>query len=574
MSSPPVTKKESGAKLIKIKTSQGDIGPGSPPKLVITEPDSKKEGPQSKEAKPKSSSKPKRLTLDLTKANSEPIFDKARIKERVQQIQNESSNLKSSNNNNKDEDSESDTDKELRRSKSISSLFPQQIADAKAKNQQNDGSKTARGEEETEEEDQVKKREKKLLRSKSDNDGANSSVKRRTLKKHPLKGRSDDIHIGTPYNQQHMVHVRFDKDLGLVGLPPAWKKFINDSGYTPVEVIENSKEIMDILAFHTRYSNREEDPKPLPSGSENGLKFWDLVNHKDNPREIFEVQDEIGEGGFGTVFMAVDQKTKQKVAIKKLNIDNVNEDALAAEMGIMKNCAHDNIVKFLGGYYSTDRLWIVMEYMDSGNLADILRLHKVYPLTELQMRWVTWNVLNGLKYMHSNHLIHRDIKSDNILLNREGAVKICDFGFAVQLTKRKQKRNTALGSLYWMAPEVIRGKDYDYKADVWSVGILLMEMAEGLPPYMDLPELKALVTISKKGVPALQQPEKWSDNFKEFLGLCLKMKADARPTIKELLKHPWMIPAASDSNTSRLMPVIEACKQYRRSPPPISPRPM
>jgi hypothetical protein len=151
MSSPPITKKESGAKLIKIKTSQGDIGPGSPPKLVITEPDSKKEGPQSKEAKPKSSSKPKRLTLDLTKANSEPIFDKARIKERVQQIQNESSNSKSSNNNNKDEDSESDTDKELRRSKSISSLFPQQIADAKAKNQQqNDGSKTARGEEETE----------------------------------------------------------------------------------------------------------------------------------------------------------------------------------------------------------------------------------------------------------------------------------------------------------------------------------------------------------------------------------------------------------------------------------------
>lgn len=147
MSSPPIAKKESGAKLIKIKTSQGDTGPGSPPKLVITEPDQKKDGPSSKEgAKPKSSSKSKRLTLDLTKANSEPIFDKARIKERVQQIQNENSSSKPNNNNNKDEDSESDTEKELRRSKSISSLFPQQIADAKAK--QNDGSKTARGNEE------------------------------------------------------------------------------------------------------------------------------------------------------------------------------------------------------------------------------------------------------------------------------------------------------------------------------------------------------------------------------------------------------------------------------------------
>jgi hypothetical protein len=151
MSSPPVAKKESGAKLIKIKTSQGDASPGSPPKLVITEPDHKEVKREPKD-KVKASGKSKRLTLDLTKANSEPIFDKARIKERVDQIHNEN-NDKKSNNNKGDDDSESDTEKELRRSKSISNfnLFPQQIADANKKH--NDGSRTARGGREDEETD-------------------------------------------------------------------------------------------------------------------------------------------------------------------------------------------------------------------------------------------------------------------------------------------------------------------------------------------------------------------------------------------------------------------------------------
>ncbi len=156
--------------------------------------------------------------------------------------------------------------------------------------------------------------------------------------------------------------------------------------------------------------------------------------------------------------------------------------------------------------------------------------------------------MSALQYIHSLHRIHRDIKSDNILIADTGEVKLginciifaklfkADFGYAAQLTKQKDKRNTIVGTPYWMAPELIRGQNYDIKVDIWSTGIMCMEMAEGEPPYMEFPPLRALFLITTKGIPDLKEPSAWTSDFKDFLQRCLEKEADARPDASDLLR--------------------------------------
>lgn len=201
-----------------------------------------------------------------------------------------------------------------------------------------------------------------------------------------------------------------------------------------------------------------------------------------------------------------------------------------------------------------------MEYMDGGPLSDVLDFHKFYPLTELQIRWIIFSVCKGLQKLHGLLRIHRDIKSSNILVNMQGHVKIGDFGFAAQLTPDKGKRRTRLGTPYWMAPEVIKGKKYDYSADVWSLGILCYECAEGEPPYQSLPRLQALLSITKHGCPDLTSPQ-WTPEFKEFLKHCVRRKPEKRFSIDALLNHRWLKPAASDANTNRIVPVVKLAKE-------------
>eukprot|EP01098_Paradermamoeba_levis_P009339 TRINITY_DN3886_c0_g1_i1.p1 TRINITY_DN3886_c0_g1~~TRINITY_DN3886_c0_g1_i1.p1 ORF type:complete len:252 (+),score=68.95 TRINITY_DN3886_c0_g1_i1:683-1438(+) len=243
-----------------------------------------------------------------------------------------------------------------------------------------------------------------------------------------------------------------------------------------------------------------------------------------------------------------------------MTLANQNTKLLLTEIGIMKDSHHPNIVHYFDSYIVEDKLWVVMEYMGGGPLTDVLEQFDQIQLTEPQIAHCCKEVLTGLAYIHSLHRIHRDIKSDNILLGSNGDVKLADFGYAAQLTQNKQKRNTIVGTPYWMAPELIRGQAYDTKVDIWSLGIMAMEMAEGEPPYMEFPPLRALFLISTKGIPGLKEADKWSSSFQDFLSKCLEKDVEKRPFAEDLLKHPFLQKACSPAD---FVPVIEKTKKLK-----------
>jgi len=195
--------------------------------------------------------------------------------------------------------------------------------------------------------------------------------------------------------------------------------------------------------------------------------------------------------------------------------------------------------------------------MGGGCLTDVLESFDSVQLTESQIAYCCRETVKALVYIHGLHRIHRDIKSDNVLLGSDGAVKLADFGYAAQLTQKQQKRNTVVGTPYWMAPELIRGHDYGTKVDIWSLGIMLMEMAEGEPPYMEYPPLRALFLITTKGIPPVKEQHKWSRDFHDFFARCLDVNVQTRPEARELLKHPFLLRACE---AHEFKPVIQAAR--------------
>ncbi|PNY28744.1 Serine/threonine-protein kinase CLA4 [Tolypocladium capitatum] len=290
------------------------------------------------------------------------------------------------------------------------------------------------------------------------------------------------------------------------------------------------------------------------SESEVMARLKDAVS-KDDPNLSYSKQKKIGQGASGSVYVAKIKDTAQgiarevlrqqgsraQVAIKQMDLAHQpRKELIVNEIMVMKDSRHRNIVNFLDAFLRNNNaeLWVVMEYMEGGALTDVIDNNP--SISEEQISTICHETCQGLQHLHAQSIIHRDIKSDNVLLDARGNVKITDFGFCAKLTDTKSKRATMVGTPYWMAPEVVKQKEYGSKVDIWSLGIMAIEMIESEPPYLNEEPLKALYLIATNGTPRLKKPEKLSKELKAFLSVCLCVDIKSRASADELLAHDFL----------------------------------
>ncbi|ODM15049.1 Serine kinase ste20 [Aspergillus cristatus] len=282
-----------------------------------------------------------------------------------------------------------------------------------------------------------------------------------------------------------------------------------------------------------------------------------------DPTQMYYNLNKIGQGASGGVFTAYERVTHSCVAIKQMNLElQPKKDLIINEILVMKDSKHKNIVNFLDSYLYGLDLWVVMEYMEGGSLTDVVTYNI---MSEHQIAAVCRETLNGLQHLHSKGVIHRDIKSDNILLSMEGNIKLTDFGFCAQINDSQNKRNTMVGTPYWMAPEVVTRKEYGRKVDIWSLGIMAIEMIEGEPPYLTESPLRALYLIATNGTPRIKEEHQLSHVFKDFLYFALKVDPEKRASAHDLLKHPFMSLCAPLSHLSPLVKSARISKAQEKA---------
>nr|XP_053648671.1 serine/threonine-protein kinase 3-like [Cherax quadricarinatus] len=303
---------------------------------------------------------------------------------------------------------------------------------------------------------------------------------------------------------------------------------------------------------HTKHSEEQNENGELVKLSEESLMR--------QPEEVFDIICKLGEGSYGSVYKALHKESGQVLAIKQVPIDTDLQEIIK-EISIMQQCDSHHVVKYYGSYFKDSDLWIVMEYCGAGSVSDIMRLRKK-TLTEEEIATVIYDTLRGLEYLHLRRKIHRDIKAGNILLNTQGHAKLADFGVAGQLSDTMAKRNTVIGTPFWMAPEVIQEIGYDCVADIWSLGITALEMAEGKPPYGDIHPMRAIFMIPTKPPPSFREPDQWQPEFIDFVSRCLVKNPEERATASELLQHQF-IHGAQPSSILRNM--LEEAMEIRES---------
>uniref|UniRef100_A0A3Q1ANA0 non-specific serine/threonine protein kinase n=1 Tax=Amphiprion ocellaris TaxID=80972 RepID=A0A3Q1ANA0_AMPOC len=270
-----------------------------------------------------------------------------------------------------------------------------------------------------------------------------------------------------------------------------------------------------------------------------------------DPAGIFELVELVGNGTYGQVYKGRHVKTGQLAAIKVMDVTGDEEEEIKAEINMLKKYSHHrNIATYYGAFVKKnppgmdDQLWLVMEFCGAGSVTDLIKNTKGNSLKEEWIAYVCREILRGLTHLHQHKVIHRDIKGQNVLLTENAEVKLVDFGVSAQLDRTVGRRNTFIGTPYWMAPEVIACDEnpdatYDFKSDLWSLGITAIEMAEGAPPLCDMHPMRALFLIPRNPAPRLKS-KKWSKKFQSFIESCLVKSHSQRPSTEQLLKHPFI----------------------------------
>ncbi|XP_075419433.1 mitogen-activated protein kinase kinase kinase kinase 4 isoform X45 [Tenrec ecaudatus] len=276
----------------------------------------------------------------------------------------------------------------------------------------------------------------------------------------------------------------------------------------------------------------------------------DLSSLRD-PAGIFELVEVVGNGTYGQVYKGRHVKTGQLAAIKVMDVTEDEEEEIKLEINMLKKYSHHrNIATYYGAFIKKsppghdDQLWLVMEFCGAGSITDLVKNTKGNTLKEDWIAYISREILRGLAHLHIHHVIHRDIKGQNVLLTENAEVKLVDFGVSAQLDRTVGRRNTFIGTPYWMAPEVIACDEnpdatYDYRSDLWSCGITAIEMAEGAPPLCDMHPMRALFLIPRNPPPRLKS-KKWSKKFFGFIEGCLVKNYTQRPSTEQLLKHPFI----------------------------------
>ncbi|KAI9364217.1 kinase-like domain-containing protein [Pilaira anomala] len=400
--------------------------------------------------------------------------------------------------------------------------------------------------------------------------------------------------ISWPYDAIHKTHIHFNNDTGemTLGKAPSWEtsglgckqqdillsSFIKRV-YAEIEknddLNQNNNQIENNNCLPTESLEREpnaleEYNRRRPNVHKKSMSTPEAITELKklcrelDPCMIYTDMVKIGEGASGSVYKARKRNNQEEqeeeeisVAIKQIHLKRqVRKDLIVDEVRMGKeNEKHKNMVQHVESYIWKNDVWIVMEYMEGGSLTDIVTQNY---MAEPEIATVCLEVLTGLSYLHAKGTIHRDIKSDNILIGMQGQIKLSDFGYCAQIDKRQSKRTTLAGTPCWMAPEVVQRKEYGPSVDIWSLGITAIEMVEGSPPHLENPEHAIRLLTTQRVSPSLKDPDQLSLNFRDFLGKCLQFNAENRPTASELLQHPFLTKAAPPSS---LLPLIESAKK-------------